>query len=237
MQTQDQLITATIHALESLGPKYLLVQLQPNQSYPYQPGQYCFVHFQDQEGDFKRPYSIASAPNPNNRLEFCLIQNSDPRTIQALSSLKIGDLLSISPAKGRFQRPNPDRNAVFIAGGSGITPLRSMIQCRLEDSQQPAVKPSTTLVYGCEDAGECPYLEDFQRLTGKTPGFELLVYTQRNDQNLAGLHFGLPTDGLHQAIDPEADYFMCGPPAMLDECRKILSKAGIAEDQIFIDQY
>ncbi|SMF21818.1 ferredoxin--NADP reductase [Pseudobacteriovorax antillogorgiicola] len=226
--TEKQTIIATISSKAELGP-YTLLELKTPSSYLQNPGQYCMAHYKVGETVITRPYSIASEPRDDQTLELCVSHAGDPDTAQAIKNLKAGDTLDISPAAGRFAIPDHDVAAVFIAGGSGITPLRSMIRWRLPRTQQ-----ATTLLYGCQSPEEVPYLEDFLTLSSQHPHFTLKVYA---DQKGPSVGQGHALSDLDQYVALDQHYFLCGPPDMVQAAKTSLSDSGINDRQIHTDRY
>ena len=230
-------VNACVDIIKTVGDKYVVTKLTTESPYSYHAGQYCFIFFTDEQGEFSRPYSIASAPSAteqtNNSLDFCWLSSGDPRTVSAIKSLKPGDKIRLSEAAGRFEQPKQDRRCVFIAGGSGISPLRSMLNFDLTKSP---VEPRT-LLYGCENSEAIPYRDEFVKLAAQHPQFSLHLYVSTPSATSGSERQGLPTDHLADHIDKDTDYFLCGPPAMMELARQRLLALGVTEEQIFQDRY
>ena len=149
----QRFITCQVEQLENKG-QYALIKLRSPEPLKQMPGQYTMLRYTD---TIVKPYSIASSPNDEGLIEICAIVSEDP-TIKKILSQKTQDLtLDISEPAGNFEIPKADKTASFLAGGSGISPLRSMIKWRLPETKKP-----TTLIFGCQSALGIPYLEDFQ---------------------------------------------------------------------------
>lgn len=234
--TTPELLAARVQNLHPIGSKYVLLQIKLPQAYPQNPGQYCFLELDDSKGPFLKPYSIASEPRHDGIVELCLL-TGDERTQKALQGLKSGDLVRLSSAQGRFNIPALDSPGVFIAGGSGISPLRSMIRDRFNRAGSDA-GPSV-LIYGCEHAAEIPYFDEFQEMTEQYSQFQVTYFVEQG----AGPQFppavkeGLATAGIANHVALAQEFYLCGPPAMMAACSAELLAHGIKADQVFTDQY
>jgi len=133
--------TATIRAREDLSPSLARFQLELEGGVPdFEAGQFLTIGLPhpDKEGRILwRPYSIASPPEEKDYLELYirLAQYPVPGKFPSiLWPLQVGDTLSFRPPKGAFciQKSNAagraeQRRLVFLAGGTGVAPFRSMI--------------------------------------------------------------------------------------------------------------
>ena len=223
--------TALITKMDVIGSKYLLISLLPEKSLPYRAGQYCFLHFEQGDKLFKRPYSIASAPRVDGLIEFCLIQTTEADLAQIMRQLRVGDPIKMTSAQGRFPIPDLTSPAVFIAGGSGIAPLRSMILDRLKQDSSVA---ATTLLYGCEHEDLIPYKEEFDELSNIHASFDVRYYAPQatNDD----IRSGLVTQDLAK-LAQNNHFVLCGPPAMIEACKKLLNDNKVPDSQILVDIY
>src|SRR5690606_10573208 len=109
---------------KSLGPNYHLLTFVTPEDFEFEAGQYVRMIFSDRDGEFERYYSIANAPNPDRHLQFC-VQKTDPRVAPVLPHLKVGGTQLITEPGGRFRLIDDHRPVVLVAGGSGISPMRS----------------------------------------------------------------------------------------------------------------
>ena len=212
-----------------VGP-YTLLSLKTQDEYQQNPGQYCIVHYKVGDHEFTRPYSISSEPRRDGVIELCVMHSGDEQTAQAIQAISEGSSLDISPAGGRFQIPPHDQAACFIAGGSGITPLRSMIRWRLNQSQQ-----GTTLLYGCKKGDEIPYYEDFAKLCEEHKNFKVMFYSEENLSE--AVLKGHPLTHFNDFADKDCQYFLCGPPPMVEAAKASFGNYNIPETQVHTDRY
>ncbi|MFW7377596.1 MAG: FAD-dependent oxidoreductase [Oligoflexus sp.] len=237
MIAAKDLLPGQIEDITAVGRKYILLQLKMPAPYSQNPGQYCFLQLSDAQGAFQKPYSIASEPRSDGLVEFCLLNDGDQRTQAALSAFKLGDEVLISPAKGRFHWPRAATPAVFVAGGSGIAPLRSMLRFRFSPSAGDFA-PSK-LYYGCDDFDQIPYFNEFQELAAKHHEFQVKFFIPKKSTAIADImvHEGFPTLGLKGRFASNTEFFLCGPPPMMMASKETLHSQGIKGEKIFTDQY
>lgn len=222
---------AKIVATESVGPKYLLLTLLPREAFKHAAGQHLIVTFEDHEGEFERPYSIASAARADGTLDLCLLTIGDNRAAAALTGLLKNHDVKISAPRGKFTLAERTTPKVFIAGGSGISPLRAMLHDLTAHWTKPCPRP-TTLVYGCDDFAHVPYYKELQNFASKlSNNFTLWVYAKSNPA--PPCQQGIVTDKLLELTAINARYYLCGPPAMQQAVRKVLATKGIPDHYVF----
>ena len=156
-------------------------------------------------------------------------------------NLKSGDKVTISGPFGEFFAKNTDREMVYLGGGAGMAPMRSHL-FDLLDTQKS--KRKITFFYGARSAREMFYHEDFLKLEKEHTNFKYVV----------GLSEPMPEDDwsgqtgfIHNVAfesylkdhdDPtEVEYYMCGPPMMIDACDKMLYDLGVEREMIAYDSF
>ncbi len=226
----EEFLPATIVGLEALGSRYLILKLQSQAPLSFKPGQYTQVLFEDQDGTFKKYYSIASAPRPDHRLELCVMMD-DVRLQRWALQQHIGSLLRLAPPAGRFPIPRQDQAVVMLAGGSGITPLKSILEARVA-SGEPA---PTRLLYGCQTDKEIPFRAELLALEAGCPNLCVSIYADHVAMGLA--QEGRPIDHLSASLLPDAEYLLCGPAGLMEAAQSLLHSLGVPSDRIHKDRF
>lgn len=221
---------ASIGRIELVGRRYAIIEALVSPEFIHKPGQFTKVIFEDQDGTFERYYSIASAPRGDGSFELCLILD-DERTRTIVDAWSPGSTFRCTAPAGRFPIPSKDQPIVGIAGGSGITPLKAIIEDRLQHEGTA----HTALLYGCQMDTEIPFYDDLQDLARRYPAFQLQIYADQITQGRALP--GRPLDHLDRFIFAKADYLLCGPPAFMEAARGLLLERGVASDAIHKDRY
>lgn len=197
-----------------------------------------------------RAYSLASPPHDNKTMIMNVrIATPPPGTAgippgfgsSYVFGLKPGDSVSISGPYGDFMAKDTGKEMCFIGGGAGMAPLRSHILHQLEGINS---KRRISFWYGARSKKELFYEDIFQDLEKKHDNFTFhvaLSSPEPEDQwdGLTGfIHNHLCTGYLCSHDDPtEIEYYLCGPPPMIDAVINALYDLGVEDDMIFYDKF
>ena len=150
-------------------------------------------------------------------------------------TLDRGQLVDVEGPLGTFTFPSaPDeRRFVFIAGGTGIAPLRSMLRHALTLPHR-----NIGLFYSARTPDEFAY-EGELRALADAGAIELRqTVTRATDADWTGPRGRLNRDALAELVhDPATLCFVCGPPALVDEMPKILTDLGIPRTRIRVEEW
>jgi ferredoxin-NADP reductase len=178
------------------------------------------------------PYSFASAPFETARshwLEFLIKVDGSTRFGARVADLNPGTIITIGEPIGSLGLPDSRRNAplLFIAGGTGIAPMRSMIREALH-AKWPG---RLALVYSARTPQEFAYLDELRALQEDGRLALTLTLTGNADQ---WNHARGRTSALHlsELVTSDSTCFLCGPPAMVREVPEALISLGLPRDQI-----
>jgi ferredoxin-NADP reductase len=184
----------------------------------------------------RRPYSVASAPEDVERdgwLELLVGTDADGRAGPHLA-LEAGALVDVEGPIGRFTFPDdpPADRFVFIAGGTGIAPLRSMLRHALHTAHR-----GIGLLYSARTPTEFAYEQELRSLAGEGR-IELKQTVTRESDGWTGTRGRIAAADLAPLVhDPETMCFVCGPPALVQEMPKMLRELGVAPDLIRIEEF
>jgi ferredoxin-NADP reductase len=162
-----------------------------------------------------------------------------------------GDVLSVLGPSGHFTpQPSADkrRHLVLIGGGSGITPLLSIVRATLQS--EPASR--ITLIYGNRCAADILFHATLEQLAQQHPdrlalrlvlddppagwgGGQGLLDARNLQSELRALSL-LPGSGGEQAALPR-EYYLCGPSPMMVAARQVLQDSGVADAQIWEERF
>jgi ferredoxin-NADP reductase len=201
----------------------------------YVAGQWVHLHVPVETGSDKRAYSIASAPRmAADQFEVAVTRVDDGSVSLALHSLTEGSTLELDGPYGYFTRERERQfPALFVGTGTGVCPLRAMIQAELES---PAADGGTalTLLFGCRSEADLLYGAEFEALASRHPRFRFLPTLSRPSPAWRGLSGYVQTQ-LTSLIDPNArpHVYICGLSPMIDAVRTTL-KAQLGYDRKWI---
>ncbi len=187
----------------------------------------------------RRPYSIASAPEETSRhglIEFLVQTGSEGSSGLALEHVRPGTAVDIDGPIGSFTFPaHPsERRFVFIAGGTGIAPLRSMLWHTLLAERDGQV----ALIYSVRSPDEFAYMEEFQRLEDEGRIEFRHTVTRAATEGWLGRQGRIDVRCLDGLISPGGTLcFVCGPPSLVGELRPQLRELGVGDDQIRIENW
>ena len=204
-------------------------------SFAYLAGQAVFVGAQGAER--RRPYSIAAAPEESIRdasLELLIGVDAEGNPGGNLR-LEPGVLVDIDGPVGRFTFP-PDpleRRFLFIAGGTGVAPLRAMLHHALNVPHE-----AIGLLFSARTPAEFAYEQEFRSLAAaKRIELELRV-TREVAQDWGGVRGRLGREDLAPLVHGRATLcFVCGPPALVEEIPQILVDLGVPRERIKIEEW
>ncbi len=196
---------------------FLRLTLQPNLLWGgFKSGQHILLSVDINGRRHTRSYSICN-PSQQQELIELGIRTQGVVSNYLLNNVRVGDVLSISQAQGEFVLPEtlPEK-MLFIAGGSGITPVISMIKTAL--LKQPEL--DIALIFYAQDYNRLPMGVEIQSLAFEHTNFNLkfsMTQTEPYDSDLSG-HFC--SDHLQWIKDwNERETWVCGPDALLKSTR------------------
>jgi len=158
--------------------------------------------------------------------------------------LKPGDVVDVMVPHGSFTTEFGSanrRHLVGIAGGSGITPVVSLIKTLLREEPESRF----TLLYGNRDSSSIIFLETLAALKDKHLGrFEIYHFLDQEEQDIELFNGMLNRERLEEAISalvPDAPvvdgWFICGPGPMMDAAEAALLDRNIAKERIHIERF
>lgn len=226
--------------IRDISPTTKLFRLVSRDRYlpPFQPGQYIALHVEGEGIRTARPYSICSSPNQTafyeiavRRIPGGLVSN------HLLDRVERGMQLEASGPAGNFYF-NPlfhDPTMVLVAGGSGVTPFRSMVLETLES----ALDRTIHLFYGSKTAEELLFHDEFLDLSDKHERFHYIPVLEEPPAGWTGAEgFIKGTTVLDAVGNVEGrTFYLCGPRAMYDFCIPELEALGVRRRKIRTEVY
>jgi ring-1,2-phenylacetyl-CoA epoxidase subunit PaaE len=232
---------------EAAGAVAITFQVPENlrSGFNFKAGQFLTLRATIDGNDVRRSYSISSSQNSyaqNGTLEVGI------RPVQggvfsnwAATQLKVGDVLRVMPADGRFivQRPRAIHRVGFAAG-SGITPILSILSSTLEEQTESKF----TLVYGNRRMDSVMFNEALQDLKDRYPNRLTLIHVlSRQAQEVPLLEGRIDEAKVKEIVAsllPAAsmdEVFICGPEAMIEATEKALLDVGVPERNIRTERF
>lgn len=196
-----------------------------------------------------RAYSMANYPAEGQKVILNVRIATPPRGMDVppgiasswIFNLKPGDKVTISGPYGEFYIKDTDREMCFIGGGAGMAPMRSHIFHLFYTEK---TKRKATFWYGARSKREMFYDEEFKAIAKEHPNFSYHVALSdplpedKWDGPVGFIHQVAFDEYLSKHEDPsEIEYYLCGPPMMLDAVQKMLYNLGVDEENIAFDDF
>lgn len=212
--------------------------------YHYIQGQYLTLKLNVNGEDVRRSYSICSSPAEDEPLRIAVKKVFKGKGSSFINdNLKAGDFLEVMTPMGNFHSPmqaSHKKNYVLLAGGSGITPMLSIIKTVLK--QEPQSK--LVLLYGNLDEEATIFKSEIDRLARENQERFTVSYVFQTPREACDeLNKGLMTVDKIQALlkkdlpAGDNEFFICGPTVMMDNAMNALINAGIEKSRIHIEYF
>lgn len=182
-----------------------------------------------------RYYSMANAPRDDGLLEFHIRLIDGGAVSLALTSSAIADTeLRLGPPVGvlTLSQPSCDRDLLLVAGSTGLAPLKAIIG-QVTALPQP---PKVHLFFGARTAGGLYDLDSLEKMAAQYPWLTVTPAVSA-DSKFAGETGSLPDVVSRHGDWSGHDAYLAGPTEMVQETVARLTAAGMAQDQIHIEDF
>jgi ferredoxin-NADP reductase len=211
----------------------------PEKAMPYLAGQYLeWTLPEGRKGDAKgnrRYFTIASSPTEKEIRLGVRMSDAPSAFKQTLLRLKVGDTVSAGQLAGDFTLPtNTKKKLVFIAGGIGVTPFRSMVQYILDTGKRDVV-----MFYSNKKADEVAYYDILERAREQV-GMKTIYALTDDTRSFAGSYNGMISPEIIKKEVPdyrERTFYISGPRGMVLAFEAALKDLGIKQTRIKTDYF
>jgi ferredoxin-NADP reductase len=190
-------------------------------------------------GTARVPYSIASAPEETERhgwLEFLIKTDDSGEWGDDFPPLRPRMMLAVDGPFGSFTFPDHprERRFLFIAGGTGVSPIRSMIRHLVLTGRQGRIR----LLYSARTPGDFAYTSEFRKMAGRAEIELALTATREIPARWKGSRGRVSAAQLAELVDDSSTLcFICGPASMVEEVPPMLRRLGIDESRIHVEKW
>ena len=223
---------------KEVAERTLAVAFEPEGKFEFEAGQACDLRlldppYTDEKGN-ERTFTIASSPEDPGLLFAVRLTGSAFK--RSLEEAEPGLEAEVEGPFGSFTLdPGQDRTAVFLAGGIGITPFRSMAK----DAAERRLPRRITLLYSNRAASDAAFLDDFRRWEGENPRFRLIATLTKPDpaEPWTGERGRIDGDFLRRVVPEagEACWYISGPDGFVFGMEELLAREGVPADRIRTD--
>ena len=205
--------------------------------FPYRAGQVVSLR-PDGAGD-RVPYSIASAPEETAAdaiLQFLIKFDSSGKWGDHFDPLRRGSRVSVRGPTGSFVFPDSptERRFLFIAGGTGIAPLRSMIRHAVLSGPPGRM----SLLYSARTPMDFAYLPELRRMVRRGELQLTTTATREMPERWRGARGRIVPAQLVPLVEsPETLCFVCGPASMVHDVPLMLQELGVDRNRIRLEDW
>ena len=210
----------------ALGPHHL----------DYRAGQAVLVGRSGQEA--RKPYSLATAPHESrarSELEILVGLDASGSPGAHLADLAPGVSIDVKGPVGSFEFPDDPRETrfLFVAGGTGIAPLRAM----LHEAIARRAGWRLGVLYSARSPDEFAYADELTRLAGRGTITLRQTVTRAEDGRWAGARGRITTEHVAELADERTLCFVCGPHAFVETIVPLLTEAGVSSRRIRVEDW
>ncbi len=216
---------------ETADAKSLVFEIPPEhaEAFRYKPGQFLTLRIPHDGRHLLRCYSLASCPIVDEPPRVTVKRVAQGRVSNWICDrVKAGDAIEVKPPAGHFTPHSLDDDFLLFAGGSGITPVFSIIRSALI-----AGRGRLYLIYANRDENSVIYRDQLNALKNQHP-------TRLNIVQLLDSIQGLPTVPQLAELSRSfsgADCYVCGPEAFMDCALEALRGLGVAPSRIHVERF
>lgn len=223
-----------VESLARVAPDVMIVKLKlPTQErLQFLPGQYIEFLL---EGGKRRAFSLANPPHHDQLLELHIRYVPGGNfTEHVFTRMKVKDILRFEGPHGSFYlRENSDRPILFVAGGTGFAPIKSII----EHALTTGLSRPMTLYWGAKDRAGL-YLHELAESWAREGRLAYIPVLSEPDPEWRGrtglVHLAALAD--HPDLSGYQAY-VCGSPAMVEAAKRDFCAHGLPEDEFFADVF
>jgi ferredoxin-NADP reductase len=216
---------------ETADTRSFVLEIPPElaETFAYDAGQFCTFRATIAGEETVRSYSMSSSPDVSEPFTTTVKRVAGGRMSNWMNdTLSAGDTIDVIAPTGLFVLRNTDSPLVAFAGGSGITPVISIIKSALATTTRPI-----RLVYANRDADSVIFSDALERLVAAHP--TRLSVHHHLDTELGFLDAPQCADLAGDAR--HADVYICGPVPFMDTVEAGLAVLGVAPEQVLIERF
>ena len=207
------------------------IKLRSTEKLKFVAGQFCFLRL-NKEGLYARhPFTISSAPHEESLM--FTVKNTG-RFTQALLEMKENEELLVDGPFGRFTKRENTGDFIFIAGGVGITPFRSMAMDYIENNRSGKV----VLLYAAKKEANLIFKEEFNSL--QSDNFQAYYVLSAEEKNYDNFLFGrIDKKIIEEMIKKTANptFYICGPEPLKKTVISILEELKVEKERIIFEDF
>jgi ferredoxin-NADP reductase/MOSC domain-containing protein YiiM/ferredoxin len=231
--------TLRVSRIDQESPRVFSLTLTPLDERPLAtalPGQFVVLrlHPDPAAAPLLRSYSLSSAPAADHYRISIKQEEHGAASGYLRRCIRVGDCLEVSAPRGAFTLRSDERPAVLLSAGVGVTPVLAMLHTLVATES----KREVWWLYGTRNGAEHPFARESNELLRQLPrSCRYIVYSQASTSEPSGGVFDarghLDLDALTRlGVPREADFYLCGPVAFLQDLRRGLLSLGVEPSRL-----
>ena len=221
------------------------IPVQLAAEYQYKQGQYLTLKLKHNGEELRRSYSVCTSPFAEKELRIAIKEVQDGRASTFINRhLKAGDLVEVMTPMGNFHSPLSGankKNYVLFAGGSGITPMMSILKSVLYIEKQSTV----TLIYANRNEESTIFKNEIEKIASENKDKVQVVFVHDAPKQAGEeLYTGILTPqkvkaiiAKHVDLKLNNDFFICGPGPMMENVKQVLEELKVEKEKIHIEYF
>lgn len=215
-------------------------------------GQYLILQIEDRG---LRNYSILSPNYQKDGFNLLIQMVTNGLASTYLSALKTDDQVIFKGPAGKFILKDNHRDVIFLATGTGVAPIKSMIETTLHNANVASTNTKYYLFWGLRNRNDIYFVDEFAKLSKEHPNFRFKIclsgaetlaaldsaWFARGRINPILLQFlGVQTEEqarMHCLLLNQFDYYICGGRDVVESVRQFVLNLGVNKEQIYFEKF
>jgi 3-ketosteroid 9alpha-monooxygenase subunit B len=205
------------------------VPAELREAFAYDAGQFCTFRVRLGDEDLMRYYSMSSSPHTDGELTTTVKRVAGGRVSNwMLDEVAVDDVLTLTRPAGVFTLRARETPIVAFSGGSGITPVFSLVKSALATTDR-----RVRLLYANRDSGSIIFRTELDALSRVHP--DRLEVVHHLDTESGFVHSNGVTEFVEADLD--ADFYICGPGPFMDVVEDALAQSRVPSEQVFVERF
>ena len=220
--------TADVVDVYQLTPRVKGFRLRvPDHQFDFEPGQHTTVRFESGDETVVRPYTPTNLPG-TDELTLTIRRYDDGLASAYMHTRRPGDEVTLGPLDGALTLAEPERDVAFLASGTGITPMLSMLRQYLREGSGHA-----HVVLGEKREETIIHRGTLNELAAEHSNLEVTFTLSDPNWRWTG-RAGYVQSHLDSLFDDfgSRDFYVCGVPPMVVDAKERLRELGAPEERI-----
>jgi len=227
----------TVESVDILTPtvKVFRLRFAPGAAFDFVAGQYVMVDIPKGDAVMQKAYSIASSPSQRGAIDLCvkLVEGGYASTYFH-RAVQEGTGLTVYEARGTFVDRGGPRERVYVAAGTGIAPIRSMIR-RLYERE--GFDEPIWLFFGVRYEDEILYEAEWRRLAAEHASFHFVPTVSRPKTWTGDTGWVQGVLRKYLTTPEQKEAYVCGVVPMVKAVKPLLIELGVPRAQIHTEKY